>query len=59
MNDNIDDLQQQEFSNSEDEVLLPFLIIIGRNSAKEEKEDWVGRSIEKEENEGVNDFHFY
>ena len=39
MNDNIDDVQMQEFSNSEDEVILVFLIPLGRNSTKEEKEN--------------------
>ena len=39
MKDNIDDVQMQEFSNSEDEVILVLLIPLGRNSTKEEKED--------------------
>ena len=39
MNDNIDDLQLQDFSNSEDEVLTCVYNLIGRNSAEEKKED--------------------
>jgi hypothetical protein len=39
MNENIDDLQLQEFSNSEDEVLTCVNNFIGRNSAEEKKED--------------------
>jgi len=49
MNDNKDDMQLQEFSNSEDEVLLATIISVGRNSTEEKKGDRMEGSIMKED----------
>jgi hypothetical protein len=49
MNDNKDDMQLQEFSNSEDEVLLVTIISVGRNSTEEKKGDRIEGSIMKED----------
>ena len=49
MNDNKDDMQLQEFSNSEDEVLLVSIISVGRNSTEEKKGDRIEGSIMKED----------